>query len=176
MNSHIYDAADLVTGGTPGVPEDWSLSQISSVVRTVEKDPGAKIDLMLCSSELAGAIDNKNRAFNNAGWQVGNPSSLMGADAAGTGTATWFLGPNGTRIPVVVSATIPKNCLYGLCTRDFTLFKKGEFDFKRINGQIWDKSYADRKINFEAPFGGYSQIGAQRVDRCFLMRDMRDDV
>jgi len=94
----------------------------------------------------------------------------------GSEMAETFRGPNGELIPIKISRTIPRNVLYGIRRADIRWFVKGGFDFFRLNGQVWDKSYNDRLMNFEAPFGGWENMGEERADTHFIMQDLADNV
>jgi len=173
LNSKVYNGADL--GGAKETPEDWSLSVISDAMNQTESDTGGKTDLLLCSSELAMAINRQNRSEQNFTVNISN-STGVNQNAVGAMYANKFLCPDGRVIPIMVSKTIPRNVLYGLCTEDLDWYTKGNFDFLKLNGEVWDKSYDDRKANFEAPFGGYSQLGARRCDRHWVIQDMKDNI
>ncbi len=174
LYSTIYRGADF--DGTDGTPGDWSLSVIDDAIETNYRNTGKKTNRLLCSGQLARAIDRKNRSENNITTQVGSAGAQK-MPSYGSGFASAHLSPlDGSPIPIRVSYTIPRNVLYGLCTEDLHWDTKGDFDFLRLNGQVWDKSYDDRKANFEAPFGGMEQKWAERCDSHWLLQDMRDDV
>ena len=173
LRANVYDAGDF--GGTRGTPYDWDLSVISDAISKVDRDSGGKTDLLMCSSELAMAINRRNRAESNITVNVSN-STEQNQSAVGAQYAQKFLCPDGRVINIMVSRTIPRNVLYGLCTDDLRWFVKGQYDFLRLDGDIWSKSFDDRKANFEAPFGGMHQIGAERCDRQFVIMDMKDNI
>lgn len=173
LSANIWNGGDF--GGTAGTPSDWDLSVISDAINQNESNTGGKTDLLIVSSELAMAIHRRNRTESNITVNVSSTSN-ENQNAVGAQFANKFLCPDGRVIPVQVSKTVPRNCLYGLCTEDLRWYVKGSFDFLKLNGQIWDKSYADRKANFEAPFGGYEQLGAERCDRQFVIQDMKDNI
>lgn len=168
-----YDAGDF--GGTKATPADWDLSVISDPISKVDRDTGGKTDLLVCSSELAMAIHRRNRAESSITVNVSNTGN-QNQNAVGAQYANKFLCPDGRVIDIMVSKTVPRNVLYGLCTTDLRWFVKGGFDFLRLNGDIWSKSFNDRKANFEAPYGGMMQIGAERCDRQFVIQDMKDNI
>ena len=173
LQSPVFNGADFK--GVLGTPADWSLSVISDAMNQTESDTGGKTDLLLCSSELAMAINRLNRSEQNFNVTI-NSSGAVNQNAVGAMYANRFLCPDGRVIPITVSKTIPRNVLYGLCLEDLDWYTKGDFDFLRLSGEIWDKSYDDRKANFEAPFGGYSQLGVRRTDRCWVIQDMKDNI
>jgi len=176
MYSPVYRGADF--DGTDETPSDWDLSVISDAMNQVNSDTGKWTDLLICSSQLALAIQRRSKAESNLQVTVSapQPGEKALAQTAGAVYANSFLRPDGAVIPIMVSKTIPRNVLYGLCTEDLRWFTKGNFDFLRMEGDIWMKSPADRLANFEAPFGGYSQIGAERCDSSFRIEDMKDNI
>lgn len=175
LQSTVYQATDYDSTYSDGTPNDWSLSLISDAISQVKTSTGGLVNLLVCSSELAMAIHRKNRAETGFSVTVGDTGRLN-QNAVGSQYANSFLCPDGRIIPIKVSETCPENVLYGLTTDDLTWYVKGKFDYLRLNGQVWDKSYNDRKTNFEAPYGGYTQIGAERCDRCFCMQDLATNV
>jgi hypothetical protein len=173
LNAYVWQAGDF--GGTDGTPTDWDLSVISDAMNQVKDDTGGETDLLLCSSQLAMAIHRRNRSEGGISVNVGTTGGLN-QNAVGSQYASQFLCPDGRVIPIMVSKTIPANCLYGLCTEDLMWYSKGDFDFLRLNGDVWDKSYDDRYANFEAPFGGMTQLAATRCDRQFVIQDMKTNI
>lgn len=173
LNTTVYQGDDY--GGSAGTPTDWDLSVISDAINVVNKNTGGNVNLLLCSSELAMAIMRRNRSEAGIVVQTGSTGNLN-QNAVGSQFASTFLAPDGRPIPIKVSATIPRNCLYGITTDDLRWYVKGGFDFLRLDGDVWSKSFADRKANFEAPFGGYENIGAERCDRAFVMQDLADNI
>lgn len=173
LNAAVYNGADL--GGTKETPEDWDLSVISDAINQNYAGTGKWTDLLLCSSHLAMAINRRNRSEQNFSVNVSTTGNLN-QNTVGAQFPNTFLRPDGAPIPIKVSNTIPANVLYGLCTEDLDWWTKGNFDFLRLNGEVWDKSYDDRYANFEAPFGGYSQIGAKRCDSQWVIQDMKNNI
>ena len=173
LNAAVYDGGDF--GGTEGTPEDWDLSVISDAINQNYSNTGKWTDLLLCSSELAMAINRRNRSEQNFTVNVNNTGNLN-QNAVGAQFASHFLRPDGATIPILVTKTCPANVLYGLCTEDLDWWTKGDFDFLRLNREVWDKSYNDRYANFEAPFGGYSQLGAKRCDSQWVIQDMKNNI
>lgn len=174
LQSTIYRGADF--DGTDGTPSDWSLSVIDDAIESNYRNSGKKTNRLLCSGQLARAIDRRNRAENNVVTQVGSATAQK-MNAYGSGFASAYISPiDGSPIPIRVSYTIPRNVLYGLCTEDLHWDTKGNFDFLKLNGQVWDKSYNDRKANFEAPFGGMENRWAERCDSQWKAEDLRDDI
>ena len=174
LHSQIYRAGDF--GGTDLTPDEWHLSVIDDAIEQNYKNTGKKTDLLLCSGQLARAIDRMNRSDNNITTTTNNTAGQR-QSVYGSRYAMPYISPiDGAPIPIEVSYTIPRNCLYGLCTEDLHWDTKGDFDFLRLNGEIWDKSYDDRKANFEAPFGGMENRWCSRRDSQWLIQDMRDDI
>jgi hypothetical protein len=176
LKSAVYTAGDF--GGTLATPADWDLSVISDAMNQINSNTGKWTNLLICSSQLALAIQRRNKAESSLQVTVSapQPGEKALAQTAGSVYANSFLRPDGAVIPIMVSKTIPRNVIYGLCTEDLRWFTKGNFGFLRLNGDIWDKSYNDRYANFEAPFGGYSNIGAERCDTSFRLQDMKDNI
>jgi hypothetical protein len=175
MRARMYTAADFASGGVAGVPDDWDLSVISDAISENYMSTGGKTNALLCSSQLAMAIQRRNKAESNITVNVSTTSN-MNQTAAGAQYASQFLCPDGRVIPIHVCQTIPRNVLYGLTTEDIGMYTKGDFDYLRLTGDIWMKSPADRKTNFEAPYGGYVQLGAERCDRQWVIQDMKDNI
>lgn len=173
--STVYQASDFVSGASDGTPNDWDLSVVSDAISQVETSTGRKTTHLLCSSQLAMAIMRLNRSESSITVNVAS-TGAQNQSAVGSQYARQFLCPDGRLIPIVVSKTIPRNVLYGIDADAFRIYTKGDFDFLRLNGDIWDKSYNDRKANFEAPYGGYWQIGAERCDSSFCIQDMKDNL
>jgi predicted amidohydrolase len=131
--------------------------------------------MLLCSAQLAMAIQRRNATENGITVNVGSTGGLQ-QNIAGSRYASSFIAPDGRIIPIKVDNTIPANVLYGLNTKDLVLFSRGDFDFLREYGDIWEPSRGDRKTNYEAPYGGYMQFAAERCDNCFVIQDMRTDI
>jgi hypothetical protein len=185
LRSYIYGAAASgniigfgLTSETPvlGTPTTWDLSVISNAISQVKNGTGkGLVDFLLCSSDLAMAIQRRNKAESNMQVTVSTTGNLNQA-VVGSQYANQFLTPDGRLIPIKVDETIPKNVLYGLTSKDLILFQKEPFDFLREYGGIWEPSRGDRKTNWEAPYGGFYNMGALRCDNCFVILDMRTDI
>lgn len=173
LKSQVYRGGDF--GGTDLTPGDWDLSVISDAISQIETDTGGKVDVLRCSAQLAMAINRRNRTESNITVNVSSTGN-QNQNAVGSQYASSFLCPDGRVIPIKVSKTIPRNVLYGYTSEDFLWRTSGDYDFLRLNGEVWDKSYDDRKANFEAPYGGMSNIGAERCDRAFVIQDMADNI
>jgi hypothetical protein len=179
LQSKTYEATDFgLASESPsdGTPTSWDLSVISDCITDVRKGTGkGLVDFLLCSETLAMAIQRRNKAESNITVNVGTTAATQ-QNVAGSRYAGSFICPDGRIIPVRIAATIPDNVLYGLTLGDLRWGVKGGFDFKRPTGEVWMKSPADRKLNFEAPFGGYMQISADRCDNAFVLMDLRTDI
>jgi len=179
LRARIYQATDFgLSSENPadGVPTGWDLSVISDAIADVWRGGGkGRVDMLLCSANLAMAIMRRNKAESNI---VVNVSSTdqENQGAVGSMFANKFIAPDGRLIPIKVVETIPENCLYGLCLDDLNWFPFGDFDFVREYGEIWEPSRGDRKTNVEAPYGGFYNIGAERCDNCFVIQDIRTDI
>lgn len=173
LNAQMYDGDDL--GGTEGTPADWTLSVITDAINRIYRDTGGKVDALICSTEMAIALANQSAT---EGGYVVNVSTTGEFDqpAPGTRYAKSFYSPHNELIPVKVMRTCPANVLYGITTEDLIWYTKGDFDDLKLTGDVWMLSPNQRKAIFEAPFGGYSQIGAKRCDRMFCIQDMKNNV
>ena len=179
MCGRVYKAQDfglLGSGETNGVPTDWDLSVLSDAFQDVADGDGqGQVNLGLVSAKTAMCIQRKNRAENFFGVMASSVDGLQ-QSAVGQRYATTFVAPDGRLVPIVVDSTIPDNVFYGITTDDLTFFGLGDFDFLREYGDIWEPSRGNRLEAFEAPFGGYINVGATRCDNCFMIQDLRTDV
>ena len=173
LNSKIWTGTDYA--GTDGTPSDWSLSTVTDAIMQNQMDTGESIDMLLCSQQLAMAMYRLMVSSGQLSIHVDSTAGLKQV-VVGSEMAETFRGPNGELIPIKISRTIPRNVLYGIRRADIRWFVKGGFDFFRLNGQVWDKSYNDRLMNFEAPFGGWENMGEERADTHFIMQDLADNV
>lgn len=179
LRARVYQATDF---GLPsedpadGVPTGWDLSVISDAIADSWRGGGkGRVDMLLCSANLAMAIMRRNRSESNISVHVSSTAN-ENQGAVGSMYANKFIAPDGRLIPIKVAETIPENCLYGLCLDDLNWYPFGDFDFVREYGEIWEPSRGDRKTNVEAPYGGFYNIGAERCDNCFTIQDMRTDI
>ena len=179
LQGRVYQATDFgLDSESPadGTPTLWDLDVLTDMIEDVERGTGkGKINLILAPQKLTRAMHRLMRAEGSVSVQVSS-SGALDQTPVGSRYSRAFEGPDGRPIPVMTVATIPDNVLFGLDTRDIVWCQKGSFDFLSLTGRMWDKSYADRKTNFEAPFGGYYQIKAYRCDNMFMAQDLRYDV
>jgi hypothetical protein len=173
LNSQVWDGSNL--GGSRGTPEDWTLSVITDAINRVETDTGGTIDVIMVNSKMAIAMANQNASEGSATLSV-TSTGKFDQPVAGTRYAKAFLAPDGRSIPIQICKSIPENCLYGLCLDDLIWYTKGDFAPTALTGEEWMLSPNQRKAVFEAPFGGYSQIGAVRRDRHILIQDMKNNI
>jgi hypothetical protein len=179
LRARMYKAQDFgLSSESPsnGTPTAWDLSVISDAIADVWRGGGkGKVDMLLCSANLAMAIMRRNRSESNITVNVSS-TDRENQGAVGSMFANKFIAPDGRLIPIKVVETIPENVLYGLCLEDLSWYPFGDFDFIREYGDIWEPSRGDRKTNVEAPYGGFYNIGAERCDNCFVIQDMRTDI
>jgi hypothetical protein len=185
LKARVYDAADFATGGVLGTPDDWSLTVISDAFSDCKRGSGKGYpDLLLCGSDLAMAITRRQRAEWGVNVAITQPRGEGdGRVVAGSRFAGTFIAPDGTEVPIVVADTIPENVLYGINTEDLVWHVRGgfrnyapEFGLSAQAGDVWMKSPGDRKMNFEAPYGGYMQVTGRRCDRHFVIMDMATNI
>lgn len=176
LQGRVYQATDFATGATDGTPDDWDLTTISNAIKDVERGTGrGMVSHLILGNDLAMALSRRN--WSESGINVTIANTEQGNQTVvGSEYAQRFRTPDGRVIPILVADTIPENCLYGITMNDLVWHVKGAFDFYRLNGQVWDKSYNDRKTNFEAPYGGYMQISANRCDNAFCIQDMKTNI
>jgi hypothetical protein len=172
LNAIMRDATNF--GGTRGTPEDWGLDTLTDAMAIVDKR-GGKTDVLACNPVMALAIDRRNKDESGITVNV-STTGEMAQTATGAQWANKFKRPDGQVIPIITSHTIPENVVYGLCTQDLIWYVKGNYDFLRLYGDIWQPVMAQRYDEYEAPFGGRHQIGAKRCDRQFCIQDMATDV
>jgi hypothetical protein len=79
-----------------------------------------------------------------------------------------------------VSATIPRNVLYGVCAEDLFMLTDGDFgyvaDSKYGHPGPWMHRLASRIGDFECPFGGLMQIAAEACNNNFCVMDLKDNI
>jgi len=166
-------ASESPSDGTPTV---WSIGSIDDIFTTIETGTGRKQpNLLMCGKNLAKTIDRRSKEENNITVTVSTVQARV-QPAAGSRYATEYIAPDGRRVPIKIDNAIPDNVLYGLCLDDLNFYPFGKWDFLREYGDIWEPARGGRKTNYEAPFHGYYNIGADRVDNCFVMQDMRTDL
>lgn len=179
LKGRVYNADAFASGGVANTPDDWDLSVISDCFMDVSRGSGrGKVDLLLCSMPLAAAISRLSKSENSMQVFVNTTSGLSQA-AAGSTIAPTFIAPDGRHVPIKVVETIPENVLYGITTDDLIWHVFGAFENlgPRLGANgAWMKSPADRKTNFEAPFGGYMQLTARRCDNMFCLMDLKSNV
>jgi hypothetical protein len=173
--STIYDATDFATGGAKGTPDIWDLSVISDAINDNYNRSGKSIDALLMNSSLALAFSRLNKS-NDIVVNTGSVSGAYAMAAAGAQISKSFIGPTGQVIPIYCDPNIAPNMLFGLCTDDLQMFAKGDFDFLREYGEIWEPARDSRKTNYEAPYGGYVNFGAYRCDTSFAILDLKTNV
>ncbi|MDO8472422.1 MAG: hypothetical protein Q7T05_01245, partial [Dehalococcoidia bacterium] len=181
LRAKFFNGTDITGGsGTAGTPGDWDTSTVTdawNTVKTATMGEGQP-DLILLSSELSTCWDRLNSgqititmdAAKANGWST----YVEGAQYAKP-----FRAPNGRLIPVVVCDAIPKNCMYGITTKHLHwMVKGGAFDFMPYgdNGGLWRLFTGHRYRLYEAWFGGYSQLAAERCDGAFILQDLADNI
>jgi hypothetical protein len=169
-----YFANDWASG-TAGTPDTWDLSDITNIINSHAKDTGEEVDMLICSTELAMCMHRLNRSESGMNVVV-NTTGAQNQTAAGSQYTRTFLAPSGKEIPILVSHTVPRNTLYGIHTPSLKWYAKGNFDYLRLTGDIWAQSFATRKANFEAPYGGYTTIQLKRGDTHFVVYDLKDNL
>jgi hypothetical protein len=177
--AYQYDAADFASGGAAGTPDEWDLSVITDMISDGYRNSGKYIDTIMCSSHLAQCMHRLMRSEGGVNVVVSSTGGIN-QKIVGSETAKTFIRPDGAEIPIIVSDTIPRNVIYGLCTEDLFWLTMGDYDdlAPRLTGTggTWMKSPNDRKTNFEAPFGGYSNIAAEACNSSFVALDLRDNL
>jgi len=177
QNAGIYGAPDFASGAH-GVPDTFDLSDITGIMNTQEQTSGKWVSDLFCSVELAMCLHRLNRSESGVNVVVSNTAGQNQA-IVGSEIAKQFIRPDGKPIPIHVSRTIPKNCLYGICAEDLFWLVDEAFDFMgpRLGlGGPWIKTMADRLADFEAPFGGESQVAAEACNAHFLIMDLKDNL
>jgi len=173
LNAKIWDGRDF--GGSQGTPADWTLSAITDAMVERYQETGKWVTALVCNPKMAIALANQN-ATESAFTITAKSTGAFNQPVAGTRFATEFYSPEGKLIPIQTSPTIPANCVYGLCLEDMRWFTKGDFAPLKLLGDEWMFSPNQRKAVFEAPYGGYSQLGAVRCDSHFLIQDLKTNV
>jgi hypothetical protein len=179
LRPYFFNGTDITGGsGTAGTPGDWDTSTVTDAWNTVYDETDGEVNLILLSSQLATCWDRKNtgqiQVTMDAAKANGWSTYIEGAQYAKP-----FRAPNGRLIPVVVSKAIPKNVMYGINTDDLHwMTKGGAFDFLPLGegGGFWRLSPGNRQLLWEAWFGGYTQLAAERCDRAFILQDLADNV
>lgn len=172
--SPCYDATDFAAGAA-GTPDVWDLSVITDAITQTFNNTGKTVDALLVNASLALCMSRLNKS-NDMIVSVASQSAGYSAPVAGAQIAKTFIGPNGEMIPIKCDPTIPPNVLFGLCTDDLAMYTKGNFDFLREYGEIWEPARDSRKTNYEAPYGGYLQLGAKRCDTSFILMDLKTNL
>jgi hypothetical protein len=174
--SRIYQADDFGPG-TPsvGLPTTWDLSVISDCINENYYASGKSIDALIMAAPLAMAFSRLNRG-NDIVVNTSTQGGAFAMPAAGARLSPSFIGPSGQVIPIMVDPNIPANVLYGVCSDDLAMFTKGDFDYLREYGDIWEPQRDSRKTNYEAPYGGYVNFGAYRSDTSFCIQDLKTNV
>jgi len=159
-----------------GVPTAWDLSVISDAISAAENGGGGgEVNLLAGHGDLCMAIDRRNRAENTVTVNVSSTARVEQA-AVGSRYAGYFITPDGRRIPIKPIKTLPRNVLVGLTLEDLAWHPLGDYDFLREYGDIWEPARGGRKTNYEAPYGGYHEISANRCDNFFAILDMRTNI
>jgi hypothetical protein len=179
LRSLIYEATDFgpeSEAPADGTPCSWDLSVVSDAMSGVENGGGGGlVSALFCHGDLARAIYRLGKAEASMSVTV-TTTAQQKQPAVGSEYATVFRCPDGRDIPIYRCKTLPANVLYGMTMRDLRWHPLGDFDWLRLYGGIWGPTKGDRKANFEAPYGGYYEISAERCDNSFCIRDMRTDV
>jgi hypothetical protein len=179
LMSNVYQATDFgpdAASPADGTPTDWDLSVISDAIEDIANGTGrGKINHLLCNGKLARAIHRRMKSESNLTVTIDSTGSER-QSAVGDQVANKFICPDGRVIPIHVNNIFPNNCLFGLTKENLIFFPYGDFDFHRPYGEVWCKTMGDRKLNFEAPYGGKYELGAERCDNFFKIEDMRDDI
>lgn len=175
----IVKGSDI--GGTDNQPNEWSLNDLAMALKEVEfgngnNDFAATLpNVLLMNPTMAECIYNMMKV--NIMFTA--PEGSEGArSASGVQRATSFKAPDGTTVPIVTHSMIDPHMILGVSTQDLYWLDAGGFEFlgPRLGTGIWNKSYGDRKANFEAPYGGWFNVGGYRIDRCFVMTDLANDI
>lgn len=167
----VYTAADFA-GGTPGTPANWDLTDITSMLKIGYKNSKRLVTHLLMSPEMAYAFNRLNAATFNV--QVNSPADKY--PAVGDMMADSFLYDKGHQIAIITDWNIPENVIFGIHAPDLVIWTRGQFDFLREYGGVWEPSRGNRAHTFEAPYKGWLQLGAWRTDACFVAMDLRTDV
>lgn len=177
LQPYKMDGSDL--GGSDGTPTTWGLSDLSDMLDQVEfgnYEGDTNPSYLLMHPLMAQCIWRLNRG----GFQQVISDNGSGLPmAVGSQRATSFLSPTGATIPIKTHRLIPENVIFGVKMEDLFWLDKGGFEFlgpKLGYSGTWIKTMGDRKANFEAPYGGYFNTGGTRLDRCFVMLDLRNDL
>lgn len=159
-----------------GTPTYWSLRTLSDVWRDIHYGTGrGKPDLIICGDLVASAINRLNQAQNNVSVVV---STVAGTTqvAKGDSYATKWRAPDDSLLDIEIVECMPSNCAMMLTTEDLHYHPKGDFDFLREYGTVWEPQRDSRLTEYEAPYGGYCNLSADRTDNMALICDLRDDI
>lgn len=177
----VRQATDFGSGSpTDGTPTDWDTSVITDALEELANGPMMVPEselIILTNSKLASTL--YRLGTQTAGGIVLNANSPEGLNmpVVGSQYAKVFLGPNGGHIPIEVDMAIPEHVIYILHRNSFEMYDRGAPDFIRdYDTGIWEPKRNSRKIIYEAPFHGYFQMSAPRVDTMGVIMDLRTDL
>lgn len=179
LNTPTYDAEDFgAVADTPaaGTPCYWVLSNLRDWINTREMETGCEITHLAMALEMAECLDRMNVREHNITVNVGNVQATSQA-VFGGGEAKTFRKSNNSTCKIVTIRGFSKHTIAGIAAGEFKWgVKGGGFDYFRLYGTEWQPVMAQRWDSFEAPYGGYSQLAADRVDCNFVANDLRYDI
>lgn len=174
LQSKVYQATDFGPASeTPsdGTPCSWDLGTVSDAIDEAETASGKKVGGLFVHGELAKAMDRLNKATNGVSVTVGSIDQAAQA-IVGTRNTRTFEKSDGSRIPIYICRTLPRNVLYGLAIEVMGWHPEQDFDWLRLYGNVWGPTKDDRYANFEAPYYGSYNLSSQRCDGHLCIQDM----
>ena len=167
----VINGSDI-NSGTINVPGEWDLSVITDLMIDGYKASGAYVDVIFASSKMAACMQRLQPYVINA------TDPVSGAKMTSTGGmyASKFLRPDGGFADIVISQSVPDNVVYGICSEHLSFSQRKEPDFLRLYGDVWGPTKGDSYAQFEAPYGGYYNFTAERLDGCFVACDLKTNL
>ncbi len=177
LQGHIYQGDDYSDTGSAGTPGDWDLSTLVDIMLDIKRGTGkGEVDCVMTNSKLAACIGRLNKSENQVQVVVNTTSASVDQSVALPRIPKTVSGPNGEPVRLIVDEAVPNNSAILFDSRNLFMYQKDEFDFLRLDGGIWQHEMSTRHTDFEAPYGGFLTLVAERCDNMALAQDLADNI